>query len=117
MTSSQEKMCGCLKQKERDITLTLIASLLGSDPTDGRFASARIEQCPSCGRYWLFYEWDDPAFTGSYTYLLGLLADDQIAQVSIRNAASLLEGMDWYFMGGDYMYFQNGLRHKSGPIG
>jgi hypothetical protein len=106
--------CLCLEgslAEHRDYDLTFV----GVDETSGRFADVAVGHCSRCDRYWLHYQWEMEAFSHSGRWYRGLISREQAQTVTPENAALLLQGLEWYFVGGSY--YQGKIYRSSGPLG
>jgi hypothetical protein len=90
------------------------SDFLGVDQQQGRFADVEIQRCRRCGRLWLHYHFEDEAFTGSGRWYRGVVSPKVAAAVTADNAASILEGLDWYLAGGSY--FDGTVHRRRGKI-
>jgi len=78
---------------------------------DERFGEVSLHRCADCGRKWLRYFYENEAFTKSGRWYLGAISEEQAESLSLYNAKSMLEGLDWYFHGGSYYETQFGRAH------
>ncbi len=88
--------CECLTNPARDL-----ASLheLGLDE---RYRQISVLACPACGQFWLKYLYENEGFTASGRWYLGAINAEQFSSLTLQNAISTLEKLDWYFVGGSY---------------
>jgi hypothetical protein len=89
-------------------------TVLGSDPTDGRYADVAINRCRTCTRTWLQYQVEYEAFSRSGRWARGVVTREQASAVTPETAADLLHGLPWYLYGGSY--FDGVAGRKTGPM-
>lgn len=75
---------------------------LGMDETDGRFADVSLEQCTTCGSYWMHYGYSIEGFSGSGRWYRIQVDPEKTAAVKPEAAARLLINATWHFYGGSY---------------
>jgi hypothetical protein len=90
------KICGCQTNPARDL---VHIHELGFDE---RYGQISVLTCPVCGQFWLKYFYENEGFTASGRWYLGAINPDQISSLTLENAISTLEKLDWYFVGGSY---------------
>jgi hypothetical protein len=77
---------------------------------DNRYADVTLLTCPDCDQSWMRYHYENEAFSGSGRWYLGVITIAQDLLLTVENAKTILEGLDWYFYGGSYF---NGQTSKS----
>lgn len=90
------KTCGCVAAMPEHLTQ---AKELGMD---SRFAEVSILVCGECGQHWVRYFCEEEAFTGSGRWYLGAITPEQFSTLTVEEAKSILERLDWYYRGGSY---------------
>ncbi len=105
--------CVCVEWSLTDHTL-FDRTFIGVDKTAGRFADVELERCHRCGRYWLRYYWEMEAFSRCGRWYRGVITEEQAQTVTPDNAASLLESLEWYLVGGSY--YEGKIHRSSGPV-
>jgi hypothetical protein len=83
---------------------------LGVDSTNGRFGEVDLWRCKRCGRYWLRYQVEYEAFTGSGRYYMGLITPDSASTLSADEAIPYISQLEWHLYGGSYF---NGKKGRS----
>ena len=66
------------------------------------YADITIGKCSKCGQVWLRYLYENERFTGSGRWYLGAISDLQANMIQANQAKAILEGLDWYWVGGSY---------------
>jgi hypothetical protein len=75
---------------------------------DSRLAEVAVLICQDCGQHWLRYFYEVEAFTGSGRWYLGAITPEQLATLTLEQAKSMLESLNWYYYGGSYYEGRNG---------
>ncbi len=78
------------------------------------FADISLGKCPKCGQVWLRYVTENEGYTGSGRWYLGAISDLQANMIQVNQAKALLEGLEWYWVGGSY--FSGQIRVSRGKI-
>ena len=91
-----EASCGCYTAPH-DFLIT--DTELGMDE---HFGTASLLICSLCGQRWLKYFYEIEAFTASGRWYLGSISAEQASQISVDNAKTTMEGLNWYFFGGSF---------------
>ena len=78
------------------------------------FADISLGKCPKCGQVWLRYLTENEGYTGSGRWYLGAISDLQANMIQVNQAKALLEGLEWYWVGGSY--FSGQIRVSRGNI-
>ena len=78
------------------------------------FADISLGKCPKCGQVWLRYLTENEGYTGSGRWYLGAISDLQANMIPVNQAKALLEGLEWYWVGGSY--FSGQIRVSRGNI-
>ncbi len=102
------KTCECLTNPARDLANIHELGL------DEHYGQITVLACPRCGQFWLKYFYENEGFTASGRWYLGAINADQFASLTLENAISTLEKLDWYFVGGSYYGGQ--ISKNSGKI-
>jgi hypothetical protein len=89
-------------------------TFIGVDDASGRFADVAVGHCRRCGRHWIHYSWEMEAFSRSGRWYRGLISEEHARTLTPGNAASLLESLEWYFVGGSY--YEGKIYRSSGPL-
>ena len=79
-----------------------VKRLTGCDETNSWFGEVSIETCKQCGAKWLQYFVEYEAFTKSGRWYRGIITDEVSHTVTLQNAVSILQGLDWWICGGSY---------------
>ncbi len=100
MESNIKSKCSCMNPPfdYRDF----IATEVGVDMTEGRYADVTIETCRHCGSVWLRYLVEYEFFSQSGRWYRGLITADVADSVTPETAAKILEDLPWRFGGGSY---------------
>lgn len=69
---------------------------------DKHFAEISVCKCLNCGQNWLRYFYENEGFTGSGRYFEGAITDEELESLTVDNANSILESLEWYYYGGSY---------------
>jgi hypothetical protein len=80
---------------------------------DANFGEISMFSCAQCGQMWLKYLYEVEAFTGSGRWYLGAISPAG-ASLTVENAKTTLESLDWYFCGGSY--YNGQISKTSGAI-
>lgn len=107
---SDGPVCACPLHEPEQLVLELKLEL----GMDENLAEVSLHYCPTCGQKWLRYFYENEGFTGSGRWYLGAIADGDADKVEVGFAKELLEGLDFYFVGGSY--FGGQTSRSSGPI-
>lgn len=75
---------------------------IGVDQTHGRGGDVTLKQCKHCDRYWLHYQVEYEAFTGSGRYFMGLITPETAKNLSPDAVIDYLNHLEWYLYGGSY---------------
>jgi len=67
---------------------------------DAQFGQVTISQCKQGGRLWLDYLMEYEHRTAEGRWFRGLITPEIAAFVTPATAQKVLEGLDWYFLGG-----------------
>jgi hypothetical protein len=110
--SPAEGGCTCLQPPF--IHTQFHRTFLGVDPQQGRYAEVNLDRCRACVRLWLHYHIEFEAESGSGRWYRGLLPWDLAMSITALTAASVLEGLPWYFAGGSY--FDGNVRRTAGRL-
>jgi len=105
---SDVDICSCPLQEPEKQRLELVLGM------DENYAEVSLHSCPLCGQKWLRYFYENEAFTRSGRWYSGAIADDDAAKLQVGFAKKLMEGLDFYFVGGSY--FDGRTSRSSGPI-
>lgn len=100
MASSDE--CGCLNPSAGSYTDFECVRDVGLDPTNNRYGEVRVDRCRSCGRLWLHYHVEYPAFSQSGRWYRGIVTPDVAAAVTPQGAVAILEALEFRLHGGSY---------------
>jgi hypothetical protein len=106
--ADNSQACTCLAASPRHL---IVVQELGMDD---RFAEVSLLRCADCDRKWLRYFYENEAFSNSGRWFLGAITQDQADSLSLYNAKSILEGLNWYFCGGSY--YETQFTRVHGPI-
>lgn len=68
---------------------------------DRDFGEASVWRCKRCGRYWLEYHVEYEYLTAAGRWFRGVITSEAAASARAESAKQILEGLDWYFRGGD----------------
>lgn len=105
---SNGPFCTCPLQEPEKLGLEMELGM------DENFAEISLHSCPLCGQKWLRYFYENEGFSGSGRWYLGAIAIGDVANLQVGLAKELLEGLDFYFVGGSY--FGGQTSRSSGPI-
>jgi len=100
--------CTCFRAPNRSLTLVKDLGM------ERHYAEVTQLTCPVCGQNWLRFFYELEAFTASGRWYLGAIDAQQAANLTVENAQTILENLDWYFYGGSY--FGGKIRKGSGMI-
>lgn len=68
---------------------------------DRELGEATVWRCKRCGRSWLEYHVEYEYLTAAGRWFRGLITPEVAASADAASAKRILEGLDWYFRGGD----------------
>lgn len=102
-----DKQCSCLDEP-RSFDQYEEVRRLGVDPTSGRYGEVGLLRCKRCGRYWLRYQVEYEAFTGSGRYFMGLITLEKAESLAPDEAFDYLNQLDWHLYGGSYFFGKKG---------
>ena len=91
-----------------------VSNAVGVDETHGRFGDVSLETCIHCNSTWIRYFVEYEAFSCSGRWYRGQISEMDAQRITAENAASFLEGLPWYFLGGSY--FDSTGRKGCGPL-
>jgi len=75
---------------------------LGIDETNLRLAGVWLKICRSCETIWLYYEVNYRPLPNTERWFRGIIDLDMIIGLWPHNAVERLEGLPWYFYGGEF---------------
>jgi len=81
---------------------------LGVDSTNGRYGEVNLWRCKLCDRYWLRYQVDYEAFTGSGRYFMGPISLEKAEALAPDEAITYLNQLEWHLYGGSYFFGKKG---------
>src|SRR6266508_5812796 len=81
---------------------------------DNQLAEVAVLICQDCGQHWLRYVYEVEAFTGSGRWCLGAITPEQFTALTVEQAKTTMENLDWYYYDGSYYQGRNG--RSSGTI-
>ena len=81
---------------------------LGVDSTNGRYGEVNLWRCKRCGRYWLRYQVEYEAFTGSGRYFMGLITPEKAEILAPDEVVPYLNQLEWHLYGGSYFFGKKG---------
>jgi hypothetical protein len=90
---SPVKICQC---QIKDLSPVLELGL------DEQYGQITVLACPNCAKFWLKYFYENEGFTASGRWYLGAISPNEFSSLTLENAISTLEKLDWYFVGGSY---------------
>ena len=94
--SMSEQACPCYLTPNRNLVT------LRDYGMDEHYAEISLLVCPDCDTKWLRYLLEAEGFTASGRWYLGVVSEEAVTRLTAGNASSILEGLDWYFLGGSY---------------
>jgi hypothetical protein len=90
------------------------SATVGVDPTDGRFAEVRIDQCVTCGQRWLHYAVEYEGFSRSGRWARGPIDAADAATIAPEATSEYLARLPFYVFGGSY--FDGAGEIGTGPM-
>ncbi len=100
--------CSCPLQEPEKLGLEMELGM------DENFAEISLHSCPFCGQNWLRCFYENEGFARSGRWYLGAIADRDAVNLQAGLAKEMLEGLDFYFVGGSY--FDGQTSRSSGAI-
>jgi len=82
--------------------------------TDDRYGEVSVHTCKKCGSTWLHYYLVHEAYTESGRWYRGLITEDMAGVMKPETAVSILENLEWHFVGGSY--YRSCGKKITGPI-
>ena len=67
---------------------------------DDQYGEVTLWTCQRCGRQWIHYFIEYEYLTAAGRMFTGVISPDVASRVTVDNATSLFDSMDWYFRGG-----------------
>ncbi|ESQ73504.1 hypothetical protein [Asticcacaulis sp. AC402] len=105
--------CGCAEFDATYQQFRLWRSL-PDDKTDGRHAEVEIKECVTCGKLWLRYAVEYPAFSYSGRWARGEITPELAAVIEPEEAADFLAKRPSIIYGGSF--YGGVVSEKSGPL-
>ena len=78
------------------------------------YAEIAIGKCPECAQQWIRYHYENEGLSGSGRWYLGAISDLQANTMHVNQAKAILEGLEWYWVGGSY--YGGRISVRSGSI-
>ena len=93
---------GCESGVSRHYSWFESVRYLGIDETNGRHAKVELLQCKTCGRLWVRYAVEYPAFSQSGRWAEGVIDEETAAKIMPTEVPEYLAGLEWGIYGGCY---------------
>jgi hypothetical protein len=91
--------------------LDFYSSCLGQD-TFGE--DIRLDQCKTCGSYWLVYLLEWPHYSKSGRWWCAPISNSIAARISVEEAKRFIESLEWCYVGGSF--YKQGCHKQFSPI-
>jgi hypothetical protein len=105
---STEGDCPCLNRGPKPPD-RIIEREIGTDATDGRYASVGLIRCSRCRLLWLRYFWEDESITASGRWCGAPISDATAAAMTPAAAYRFIRSAPWQIIGGSF-YGHDGVR-------
>jgi hypothetical protein len=100
--------CSCLARGPKPPD-RIIEREIGTDPTEGRYASVGLIRCSRCRRLWLRYFWEDESIAASGRWCEAVISEASAAAMKPAAAYRFIRSAPWRIIGGSF-YGHDGVR-------
>lgn len=108
-----DKECSCLERGPRQGDISEETDI-GTDYTNGRYASVELNRCRKCGRLWLHYHVEYEGFSKSGRWATCPIDEKSAADMKPDEAAEFIDRQPWYIYGG--CYWNHTDKRGAGPL-